>query len=66
MSEIKVRNDKGSEFSFSSVEEFVDAIRCGGVTAAWEVFHSVAKRWLPVTRHPAFGKRSGESPASER
>jgi hypothetical protein len=65
MSEIKVRNDKGSEFSFSSVEEFVDAIRCGGVTAAWEVFHTIAKRWLPVTQHPAFDKRPGEVTPSE-
>ncbi len=54
MAEIKVRNDSGSEFSFSSVEELAEAIRSGGVTAAWEVFHSAAQRWLPVTRHPAF------------
>lgn len=54
MSEIKVRNAAGSEFAFSTVEEFADAIRSGGVTAAWEVFHSAAQRWLPITRHPAF------------
>lgn len=54
MSEIKVRNDAGSEISFGSVEELADAIQSGGITAAWEVFHSMAQRWLPVTRHPAF------------
>ena len=65
MSDIKVRNDKGSEFSFSSIEDFADAIRCGGITAAWEVFHSVAKRWLPVSRHPAFGKRPSGTTSDE-
>ena len=59
MSEIKVRNDAGSEISFGSVEELADAIQSGGITAAWEVFHSMAQRWLPLSRHPAFLVASG-------
>ena len=63
MAEIKVRNDAGSEFCFSTVEEFAAAIRSGSVTAAWEVFHAAAQRWLPVTRHPAFISRRSSATA---
>ncbi len=52
MSEIKVRNAAGSEFSFNSVEEIAELIRSGGITMDWEIYHSAARRWLPITRHP--------------
>lgn len=54
MSEIKVRNTAGSEFSFNSVEEIAELIRSGGITMEWEIYHSAARRWLPITRHPMF------------
>jgi hypothetical protein len=54
VSEIKVRNAAGSEFSFNSVEEVAELIRSGGITAEWEVYHSTAGRWLPITRNPRF------------
>jgi hypothetical protein len=54
VSEIKVRNASQSEFSLNSVEEFVDLIRAGGITPDWEIYHTAAQRWLPVTRHPVF------------
>ena len=54
MSEIKVRNTAGSEFSFNSVEEIAELIRNGGITPEWEVFHTAAGRWLPITRNPRF------------
>jgi hypothetical protein len=52
--EIKVRNAARSEFSFNSVEEIAELIRSGGITMAWEIYHSAASRWLPITRHPLF------------
>lgn len=55
MSEIKVRNAAGSEFSFNSVEEIAGLIRSGGITAEWEIYHHAAHRWLAITRHPLFG-----------
>lgn len=54
VTEIKVRNAAHSEFSFSSAEEFKEVVESGGITAEWEVYHSTAKRWLPITRHPVF------------
>lgn len=54
MSEIKVRNAAHSEFRFSTAEEFGEVIQNGGITADWEVYHSTARRWLPITHHPIF------------
>ncbi len=58
MSEIKVRNAARSEFSFSSAEEFREVVETGGITADWEVYHTTAKRWLPITHHPVFAASS--------
>lgn len=54
MPPIRARSITGAEFSFSSREEFGQAIARGRITSDWEVFHSRAHRWLPVTVHPAF------------
>jgi hypothetical protein len=54
VSEIKVRNAAHSEFSFSTAEEFGEVIQNGGITADWEVYHSTARRWLPIVHHPVF------------
>lgn len=54
VAEIKVRNTAGSEFSFNSVEEIAELIRSGGITMDWEIYHSAARRWLSITRHPMF------------
>jgi hypothetical protein len=60
VSEIKVRNAAHSEFSFSTAEEFGEVIQNGGITADWEVYHSTARRWLPITNHPVFTSRARE------
>jgi hypothetical protein len=54
MPPIRARTATGDEFSFDSREEFCRAVGRGRITAEWEVFHSRAHRWLPVTVHPAF------------
>lgn len=54
MAEIKIRNPVGSEFNLTSVAELTEVIQGGGITAAWEVWHAAAKRWLPISNHPAF------------
>lgn len=54
MAEIKIRNPVGSEFNLTSAEELTEVIQGGGITAAWEVWHAAAKRWLPISNHPAF------------
>lgn len=54
VAEIKIRNPVGSEFSLTSVEELAEVIQGGGITAAWEVWHATAKRWLPISHHPVF------------
>ena len=54
MSHFMVRNPAGTEYSFGTAEEFSQAIKSGGITADWEIFHSTGKRWLPITRHPVF------------
>lgn len=59
VAEIKVRNPAHSEFSFSSLEEFLSTIRSGGITADWEIWHQIASRWLPVSLHPLFGSADG-------
>jgi len=59
VSEIKVRNTAGSEFSFNSVEEIAELIRSGGITMDWEIYHSAARRWLPIIRHPHFAAAAG-------
>lgn len=58
MAEIKVRNPAQSEFSFSSLEEFGSLVSSGGITAEWEIYHQIAARWLPITRHPLFASLS--------
>jgi hypothetical protein len=54
VSHFTVRNPAGTEYSFGTAEEFTQAIKSGGITADWEIFHSTGKRWLPITRHPVF------------
>ncbi len=54
MAEIKIRNPVGSEFNLTSIEELAEVIQGGGITAAWEVWHATAKRWLPISHHPVF------------
>lgn len=54
VAEIKIRNPVGSEFSLTSAEELAEVIQGGGITAAWEVWHATAKRWLPISNHPVF------------
>jgi hypothetical protein len=54
MTRIKVRTPTGGEYSFYTLEEFVSAIERGRIKADWQVFHTTAGRWLPVTAHPAF------------
>lgn len=63
MSEIKVRNAARSEFSFSTVEEFVEVIQSGGITDDWEVYHTTGRRWLPITRHPVYAARMHQGTA---
>jgi hypothetical protein len=63
MPPIRARTITGAEFSFSSREEFGQAIARGRVTVDWEVFHSRAHRWLPVTVHPAFSAPVAAVPA---
>lgn len=60
MAEIKVRNAAHSEFSFSTLEEFATLVRSGGITSEWEIWHRIAARWVPVTRHPLFATGLGE------
>ncbi len=66
MSEIKVRNAAHSEFSFSTAEEFAEVIQTGGITPDWEVYHTTARRWLPITRHPVFAARGREGAKSSQ
>ncbi|HXW97006.1 MAG TPA: hypothetical protein VEI47_05420 [Gemmatimonadales bacterium] len=54
MSQFKLRNPAGSEYSFGTVEEFTHAVLSGGITADWEIYHLIGRRWLPVTHHPVF------------
>jgi hypothetical protein len=37
-------------------EEFLQVVRLGSITAAWEVFHQRNKVWLPMALHPLFRK----------
>lgn len=66
MSEIKVRNAAHSEFSFSSAEEFAEVIQTGGITSDWEVYHTTARRWLPITRHPVFAAQGRQGHGSKK
>jgi hypothetical protein len=69
MTRIKARTPAGGEYSFYTLEEFVSAIERGRVKPDWEVFHSMAGRWLPVTAHPAFAQaysRASENVAARR
>lgn len=66
MPPIRARSITGAEFSFSSREEFGQAIARGRITADWEVFHSRAHRWLPVTVHPAFSAPTVEPAPAPR
>lgn len=61
MPPIRARTATGDEFSFESREEFCLAVARGRITAEWEVFHSRAHRWLPVTVHPAFSAPAVQS-----
>jgi hypothetical protein len=54
MSRIKVRDGDGVEYSFSTKEEFSQAVEGGGVTADWQIFHSTSELWLPVDVHPIY------------
>jgi hypothetical protein len=66
VSEIKVRNAAHSEFCFSTVEEFADVIQTGGITADWEVYHTTAQRWLPISRHPTFAAQARQGTAATK
>jgi len=54
MPPIRTRTASGAEFSFPTRDEFRRAVATGRITSDWEVFHARARRWLPVTVHPAF------------
>jgi len=54
MPPIRARTATGAEFSFPTREEFRRAALSGRITADWEVYHARARRWLPVTVHPAY------------
>jgi hypothetical protein len=54
MPPIRARTATGAEFSFPTRDDFRRAVSVGRITPDWEVFHSRARRWLPVTVHPAF------------
>jgi hypothetical protein len=58
MPPIRARTATGAEFSFPTREEFARAVAGGRITEDWEVFHLRARRWLPVTVHPAFSAAS--------
>ena len=56
MARIKVRCPAGVEYSFAMGEEFLQVVRLGNITAAWEVFHRRKSIWLPMALHPLFRK----------
>lgn len=62
MSRIKVRDADGVEYSFSTREEFAQAVEQGGVTADWQIFHLTGERWLPVNVHPIYQSAMMRSP----
>jgi hypothetical protein len=64
MPPIRARNPTGAEFSFLTREDFARAASSGRIAPDWEVFHARARRWLPVTVHPAFAGES--SPVAPR
>lgn len=55
MTRIRTRSPGGVEYLFSR-EELAGAIRRGGVTQEWHVYHTVSGQWLPVTAHPAYAE----------
>jgi len=55
MAELRVRDSDGQEHRYTR-DAFVQAVGRGMVPAHWEIFHSVADRWLPVSVHPAFSQ----------
>jgi hypothetical protein len=58
MPPIRARTPAGAEFSFPTREDFARAASSGRIAPDWEVFHARARRWLPVTVHPAFSAES--------
>jgi hypothetical protein len=69
MTRIKARTPAGGEYSFYTLEEFVSAIERGRVKEDWQIFHTIAGRWLPISAHPAFAQahaRASENVTARR
>lgn len=62
MPPIRARTAAGAEFSFPTRNHFAQAVARGRVGTDWQIYHVRARRWLPVTVHPAFSARPAAAP----